>query len=177
MGERHVARSENGEAAVRTGDRYTAVYTEHVKTIFAFIYSRVGTREVAEDITAEVFLKAFPAIDYTQHPASIRSWLYRVARTCVADYWRSALKTRVIPLDEAREVLRDSGPAPEAPELKRRAHEILEGLPDRYRQVLQLRIMQTQSVAATAEAMGLTENHVKVLQHRALKKARELVEC
>ena len=177
MGERSVAppASHTGTASPPV-DRYTAIYTDHVTAIFAFIYSRVGMREVAEDITAEVFLKAYPGLDYTQHPAGIRSWLYRVARNAVADYWRATLKTRVIPLEEARGLLRENGPTPEPRDLVRRAHELLGKLPDTYRQVLQLRFIQSQSVAATAEAMGLTENHVKVLQHRALKKARELGE-
>lgn len=49
--------------------------------------------------------------------------------------------------------------------------EILDALPERYRQVLQLRFLNGLSVRETAQALGITSGNVKVLQHRALARA------
>jgi RNA polymerase sigma-70 factor (ECF subfamily) len=51
---------------------------------------------------------------------------------------------------------------------------LLEQLPENYRAVLTYRLMQGMSVAETARRMGTSEGNVKVLQHRALKRAATL---
>ena len=66
-----------------------ALYRTHVRPLYTFVYSKVGNRETAEDITSEVFTKALTHLDPTREEHSIVAWLYRVARNAVADYWRA----------------------------------------------------------------------------------------
>jgi len=82
---------------------------------------------------------------------------------------------RVIALDEAR-LTRAPAPPPEAAraaETTARATALLEQLPENYRTVLVCRLLEGLSVAETARRMGTSEGNVKVLQHRALKRAAE----
>jgi RNA polymerase sigma-70 factor (ECF subfamily) len=157
-----------------------AIYEENIGGIYAFIYSKVGHREAAQDLAADVFVKAFALVDRTQSRHAIRSWLYHIARTTVADYWRAALRTRVIPLEEMRERLREPEAAPESEQtpspagLAARARALLDRLPPNYRAVLTLRFLHGYSLRDTAAALGITEGNVKVLQYRAIRKAREL---
>jgi len=157
-----------------------AIYEENITAIYAFIYSKVGQRETAQDLTADVFVKALALVDRTQSRMSIRSWLYHIARTTVADYWRATLRTRVIPLDEMRERLRepdamhDGEEEPAPRDMAARARVLLDRLPANYRDVLALRFLRGYSLRDTATALGLTEGNVKVLQHRAIRKARDL---
>ena len=158
---------------------HAAIYEENVEHIYAFIFSRVGRREVAQDVTADVFVKALALVDPAQDAATIRSWLFRVARTTVADYWRATLRSRVIPLDEMRDRLRDasSSPGDEPPSPQQtaaRAWRVLDRLPPNYRDVLILRFVRGYSLREAAETLGTTEGNVKVLQHRAIHKARDL---
>jgi RNA polymerase sigma-70 factor (ECF subfamily) len=155
------------------------IYTDNVDALYAFVYSKVGHREVAQDLTADIFVKALALVDHTQSPAAIRSWLYHVARTTVADYWRSTLRARVIPLEEARDRLREPAASgddtlPDARTTAGRAQRLLQRLPARYREVLVLRFVRGLSLREAASALGTTEGNVKVLQHRAICKARDL---
>jgi RNA polymerase sigma-70 factor (ECF subfamily) len=152
------------------------IYLAHVEAVYAFVYRRVGHRETAEDITSEVFVKTLTHLDPTREEHSIVAWLYRVARNAIADYWRRGRGVAVVALDEARL----SQPEPVVVDEERqqdtvaRATALLEQLPENYRAVLTYRIVQGMSVAETARRMGTSEGNVKVLQHRALKRAATL---
>src|SRR5438067_10668649 len=79
-----------------------ALYRTHVRPLYTFIYSKVGNRETAEDLTSEVFMKALLHLVHTRAEHSIVAWLFRVARNSVADYWRAGRGSRVLALEEAR---------------------------------------------------------------------------
>ncbi len=154
------------------------LYEEHLAAIYRFIFSKVGNREEAEDLTSQVFIKAVRHLDQSRHIESIQSWLFQVARTTVADHWRRFYRIRVHSLDD----LLDAGwegphegradPRSSGPEV--RVQRLLALLPDRYREVLTLRFLENCSIVETAARMGLSEPNVKVLQFRALKKASEV---
>ena len=155
-----------------------ALYRTHVRPLYTFIYSKVGNREAAEDLTSEVFTKALTHLDPTRKEHSIVAWLYRVARNAVADYWRAGRGTHVITFEEAR-MARQAPPGADMVRQEQaaaRAGALLARLPAHYRAVLSHRVLEGLSVAETARCMGTSEANVKVLQHRALKRAAELRE-
>jgi RNA polymerase sigma-70 factor (ECF subfamily) len=159
--------------AVAPPETVAALYHAHVRPLYAFIYSKVGNRAAAEDLTSDVFLKALTHLDPTRPEHSSVAWLYRVARNAVHDYWRQSHVT--FPIEEAR-TLSSAPPSPpvrpwDSAAAAARASAILERLPENYRTVLSLRLLDGLSVAETAERMGLSANYVKVMQHRALKAA------
>ena len=62
----------------------------HYMTVYRYVRFRVATREVAEDVTSEVFLKALRSFErYDPSRASPRTWLLRIARNAVTDHLRS----------------------------------------------------------------------------------------
>lgn len=147
--------------------------------MYRFLYTRVGNREDAEDLTSEVFLKATRQLEAARGEASVAKWLFTVARTVLADHWRryySGGPTLALTDVGEREDLREA-PAPEGSLASQgRAHSILSALPPRYRQVLELRFLRGYSIDETARAMDITPGNVKVLQHRALAKAVQVEE-
>src|SRR5260370_39052291 len=74
--------------ATRDPDHLTWAYQTHVTAIYQYIYSRVGNRPDAEDLTAKVFVKAIRGMRSDVSVPELRSWLYRVAQTTLADHWR-----------------------------------------------------------------------------------------
>jgi RNA polymerase sigma-70 factor, ECF subfamily len=155
---------------------FERVYDEHVVGIYRFVYARVGNRPDAEDLTAQVFVRAVEQLDTTRQPGQIAAWLYRVAQNAIADYWRAFYRLPVVGVDHVAPGWEpaDTGDGRE-PALDDRAsvrvEALLRGLPDRYRRVLELRFLQRLSVAETAHAMGISSGNAKVLQYRALRKA------
>ena len=68
-------------------------YRENLGPIYRFVYNKVRNREEAEDLTAQIFIKAVRHIDHAYNPHSSRTWLFQVARTTIADYWRAYLSS------------------------------------------------------------------------------------
>lgn len=155
------------------------VTSQYCDPVYRFLYSRVGNREDAEDLTSEVFLKATRQLDGSRAEASVGQWLFTVARTVLADHWRRHYRY-------AKTVYPDDVGMDELPERPRSAeskamHEtliqqVLESLPDRDRRVLELRFLHGYSIEATAQELGTTPESVKVTQHRALAGATQMVE-
>jgi RNA polymerase sigma-70 factor (ECF subfamily) len=146
-----------------------------VVPIYRFLYSRLGNQEEAEDLTSEVFLKAVRQLEPQRDEPSVQAWLYQVARTTLADYWRRRSRVPQDPLGYLD--VPDTGGVGTAPRDEAAAglaRWLLDQLPERFRQVLTLRFLNGYSIRETAEAMGITENHAKVLQYRAVQRAAAL---
>jgi RNA polymerase sigma-70 factor (ECF subfamily) len=154
---------------------FERVYDQHVVGIYRFVYARVGNRPDAEDLTAQVFVRAVEQLDTSRQPGQIAAWLYRVAQNAIADYWRAFYRLPIVDAERVAPGWEPVDRGEEAPvtddRAARRVEAVLRGLPDRYRRVLELRFLQRMSLAETALAMGITSGNAKVLQYRALRKA------
>jgi RNA polymerase sigma-70 factor (ECF subfamily) len=155
---------------------WEAAYKDNVGRLYRLMYARVGNRPDAEDLTAEVFRAAMGPLRLVASRGEVRSYLLMTARTVLASHWRDRLGHPVTSIDPERdaEFLGD-GPAPgpvgDAPQ---RVGRILAALPERYRQILELRFLQASSIKEAAKAMNVTVGNAKVLQHRALQMAAKL---
>jgi RNA polymerase sigma-70 factor, ECF subfamily len=157
-----------GADAPHGQDHLTWAYQTHVTAIYQYIYSRVGNRPDAEDLTAQVFMKAINGMRSDVSVPELRSWLYRVAQTTLADHWREYYAEGTSELDE--DVTRPPATR-ENPEAVQRVDSLLATLPESYRRVLELRFLRGYSVRETAQELSLSETNVKVLQFRALNRA------
>ncbi len=162
--------------------RFQAIYSANVDAIFRFIKSKVGQRETAEDLTAQVFMKALRSADWSREDATVRRWLFQVAQTVTMDYFRQQGRQVTVSLD----ALLDEGwggPAAESPVVasepesaitREAALAILDQLPANYRAVLHCRFIEQRTIRETALHLGISEANAKVIQLRAIKKAAEL---
>lgn len=153
-------------------------YQQNLGVIYRYVYSKVGNREEAEDITSQVFMKAVHGIDGGRGAEAMQRWLFQVARTTIADYWRARYRFAASSLEELLDAGWEGPAESEAAhwysQPGERVQRILEALPEHYRQVLTCRFLFSLSVKETALSMGLSEANVKVLQFRALKRAADL---
>ena len=161
---------------------FQTFYRENLGPIYRFVYSKVRNREEAEDLTSQIFMKAVRNLDCQRTPQSTRNWLFQIARTTLADYWRVYYRKSASSLDELLEAGWE-GPAEDETGVggQLETHEdiaeatklILHALPERFREVLTCRFLLGLSIRETAERLDLTEGNVKTLQFRALKRAAE----
>ncbi len=89
-------------------------YQEQAGPVYRFVYSKVGNREDAEDLTSHIFLKAVSSINQERSLQSMHNWLFLVAHTTVADYWRAHYRLPTNSLDTLLETGWE-GPAEEGP--------------------------------------------------------------
>ncbi len=160
---------------------FERVYDQHVVGIYRFVYARVGNHPDAEDLTAQVFVRAVEQLDTGREPGQIAAWLYRVAENAAADYWRAFYRLPVVGADHVapgwEPVAADERPPTDAPDRAAdRVQSLLRRLPPNYRRVLELRFMERRSVAETAHEMGISDGNARVLQYRALRRAALLGE-
>lgn len=176
---------------VLEGERaaFDELYERYINKVYAFAYRRIGSREEAENVTSQVFMKAFTGLAGFRG-GSFGAWLYAIASREIADYWRERYKSEAT----VKELItagpqatssqssggESTGYASQPVDFKEdqsRAFEIidevLERLSESYRRVLELRFLEGLSLADTARVLETTESNVKVMQHRALKKAAE----
>jgi RNA polymerase sigma-70 factor, ECF subfamily len=157
---------------------FQTFYQENLGLIYRYAYSKVGNRQEAEDLTSQIFLKVVRSLDLKRDMRSMRTWLFRVARTTIADYWRVHYRGTAYSLDDLLEAGWE-GPVDEGAALHESStaelvRDILQALPERDREVLTSRFLLNLSIRETAAKMGLTETNTKVLQYRALKRAARL---
>jgi RNA polymerase sigma factor (sigma-70 family) len=151
------------------------IYVDNVVRVYRLLYSKVGNRADAEDLTTEVFLAAYGPLRVDASRGEVRAYLAATARTALARHWRSRLGIEVTHIDadfSAREL--DDEPTPSA--APNRVRGLLAGLPERHRRILELRFLEGHSVRDAARAMGISVGNAKVLQHRALRMAARLGE-
>ena len=147
-----------------------STFRENAARIYRFIYAKVGNREAAEDLTSEVFLKATRWLAQDRSADSIRAWLYTVARSTIADYWRAQSQHPTVPLENPDAALYCGTEGPqEVSRTRERAWQILEALPEREREVLRLRFLHGYTAVEIGQALGLAPGNVRVLQLRALR--------
>lgn len=160
MEEKLMKHNSQTQFAPLVSQTFQSMYQENLGAIYRYVYRKVGNQEEAEDLTSKIFMKAIRSIDYARNAHYIRSWLFQVARTTIADYWRAYYRLPTSSL----EVLLEAGwegPAENEDEPfelsnSRADHvqRILQALSERHREVLTCRFLLGLSVRETAVRMG-----------------------
>jgi RNA polymerase sigma-70 factor (ECF subfamily) len=166
--------------AAKAGDEaaLAELYNLYFPRVYRYILARMGNPYDAEDLTEEVFLRVLDAIERFQwREAPFSAWLFRIAHNAVISQRRKeGARGRSSPLSEALPV--DSQGPEEMVANRLVLNEVMkaaETLPDAQRRVISLRFAAGLTVAETARAMGKGEGNVKVIQHKAIAKLREML--
>jgi RNA polymerase sigma-70 factor, ECF subfamily len=168
--------SEDGEQGqvveLPAASRVADVAIDELEMIYAFIYSRVGNRADAEDLTQQVAMKAIPRLRQGAPPSAVRGYLFATARSVLGGFWSTRLGLSESELhDDLAMSTPQGGHSEESDERVRR---ILEQLSDNYRRVLELRFLHGYSLKEVAAEMRSTVGAVKVMQLRALRAAAKV---
>jgi RNA polymerase sigma-70 factor (ECF subfamily) len=160
-------------------DAFGELYQRHLDAIYRYVYFRVGDADDAEDLTEQVFLKAWEALPgYKQCGNPFTSWLYRIAHNVTVDHHRRWKPVASTPLLEegawqSKEpaVLRQIIEAEEAATLSRAIRRLSED----QQQVIVLRFVEGLSHAEVANMLNKSESACRVIQHRALAALNQLL--
>jgi len=157
---------------------FGSLYDGYQPAIYRFVALKVGSREDAEDITHHVFLKAWQGMaKYEGRGYPFSSWLYRIARNQIVDFYRA--RREHAPIDDYEPfLLSEDGTADlidHQAEIGRVRKTMLD-LPGDYQDVIILRFIEERSLEEAAEALERSVGATKVLQHRALRRLRALLD-
>lgn len=166
----------------RDPEAFGRIYDKYAACIYRFVYLKLPSKEIAQDVTSEAFLRLWQYVLDGSEIRNIRALLYRIARNLVADHYRKAEPQ--LPLSESvtfesdsasyidTGVLSDHGRQRSNIEAKADLALILERisrLKEDYRDVLILRLIDGLGFADIAAVLEKTPGHVRVIYHRALK--------
>ncbi|MEK7159641.1 MAG: RNA polymerase sigma factor [Patescibacteria group bacterium] len=163
----------------KDAESYGKLYDYYVDRIFRFILFKVAGFEIAEDLTSEVFLKTWEYINGTPKKiGNLNALLYKVARNCVIDYYRSKSREAICTdeecfeniCDERNDLVEETADKIDIQSIEKH----LSKLKDAYREVIILKYIEDFSVSEIAELIDKSNGTVRVLLHRAMKALKDI---
>ncbi len=164
----------------RDPDAFGRIYDRYVTSIYRFVFLKVPSKEVAEDVTSETFLRTWQFIQSSAEITHIRALLYRIARNLVADHYRrqepqtlsSVTNEGDFTSTPVQADISDTGSGRRLIEARADLALVLENvsqLKEDYQDVLLLRLVDGLSFGDIATVLEKSEGNVRVIFHRALK--------
>lgn len=154
-------------------EAFGLLYERYVDVVYRYIYVRVGSPHLAEDLTSETFLRALRRMDsFSWQGRDIAAWFITIARNLITDNAKSArFRMEVTTADMLDADQRVDAPDTEVLQRLRdtRLLEAVKGLKPEQAECVVLRFLQGLSLAETAKVLGKTEGAVKQLQLRAVR--------
>jgi RNA polymerase sigma-70 factor (ECF subfamily) len=167
------------QAVKRNRAAFTALYERCVNRIYRHVYYRVSNQADAEDITQEVFIKAWKGIDkYKKGGASFVAWLITIAGNLVIDHYRSRPKNMITTEDcENVPIADNSNPEKQAETNFNNAlvKEVVLKLKGDKQKVILMHFIDGFSYEEIAKALNKNEGTIRVIQYRALGDLRHLL--
>jgi RNA polymerase sigma-70 factor (ECF subfamily) len=156
-----------------------ALYERHVDAIYHFMLYRTSDHQIAEDLTAEVFMNMITSIHrYRDMGVPFSAWLFRIARSRLIDHWRRSKRRQKRQVSLSEEMEEFISAATDNPAERFEHEELvksLEYLTDAEREIILLRFVGGLSNQEIALVVKSNSNAVKSMMYRSLKKLRRIL--
>lgn len=160
------------------GEAFTRLYDMYMERVYRYVSYRVGIVADVEDLTQEVFLRAWNSIRGYQPRKPFLAWLFTIAHNLVIDYYRKKGRQLEVTLDDLP-LSTGGAEDPEMEEMVDRdtVRRMIANLSGDEQQVLMLRFVEGLDHSAVATAIGKSQGAVRVIQLRALRRLRQLLQA
>ncbi|MEO5651825.1 MAG: sigma-70 family RNA polymerase sigma factor [Marmoricola sp.] len=166
-------------ARVGDAEAFGQLYDHYQSSVYRFLYYRVGSVPLAEDLTAETFFRALRSMSsFRWQGKDFGAWLMTIARNLTTDHFKAG-RTRLEQTTEDMTTLDTTTDGPEGAVLASLTNEALlealSNLPAEQRECLVMRFLQGLSIAETADVLGRSAGAVKQLQLRGVRNLAKLL--
>lgn len=166
--------------AKRDPEAFGRVYDRYVTSIYRFVYLKLPSKEAAEDVASETFLRAWQYIQQAEQIENLRALLYKIARNLIADHYRKheGVKEALVtfsPQDTSSSGEGDLSDRHSGRALVEARADValvlqrISRLKGDFQDVLTLRLIDGLSFQDIGTILGKTSGNVRVMFHRALK--------
>ena len=169
--------------AARRGDRdaFNELVRSTYRDIYALAYRLTGNREDAADIVQDAYVRAYRAIRRFRGDSTFSTWMYRIASNCASTHLSRRSRQRTEELSNEASVVdlrpeQDPSLRAEAAVLRHQIDRAIKALPERLRQVVELRDLHDLSHSEIAAELGITTSAAKVRLHRARQRLRAVLQ-
>jgi RNA polymerase sigma-70 factor (ECF subfamily) len=163
------------QLAKRDPEKFSPLYEKYHEQIFRYIYQRIDDKEMAFDVTSQVFFKAIKNLDkYEFRGVPFGSWLYRIAKSELYQTFRDKTAKRAINIETVQlatfmDVFEDE----ENERNNKRLLKAIESLRETDVQLIEMRFFEQRPYREIGEMLSITENNAKVKTFRALDKLKQ----
>jgi RNA polymerase sigma-70 factor, ECF subfamily len=164
--------------AKANSESFGKLYDYYFPKVYAFVAAKIYDRDDAEDIVGDVFIKILENLrSYEWRGLPFGAWIFRIARNTLNDYYGKYGKTRTTNIDEAYDIGEDeekTSPHKQAAkeELAEKVKDVLKDIPERDRQVIQLKFFSELNNREIVHVTGISESNVAVIIYRTLRKIK-----
>ncbi len=162
----------------KDADAFASLYDVYISRVYRFVYFKVSNQQEAEDITADLFLKAWKYLtnDDTKEVGSFSGLIYDMARNATVDWYRKNAQSHICALDDIMH-LSDGSDMAQSTADRFDSHALIKQIKTmkhEYQEVLILKFVEELSMTEIAALLGRSQVSVRVTLHRATKKLKEI---
>ncbi|MCB0395685.1 MAG: sigma-70 family RNA polymerase sigma factor [Flavobacteriales bacterium] len=166
------------QAAQKDPKRFGVLYDRYFKVIFVFVFRRMADADASGDVTANVFMKAMIGLKKfkaTRVPFS--AWLFRIAISEIAQYYRKSKKGQHVVLDEtiAMQMLNEVDENADNEEVRVALLDALSRLDRMDSDIVEMRFFEGLSFKEIGEVLGVKEAAAKIRTYRILEKVKKTI--
>lgn len=161
-------------------EQFGQIYDQYIDKIYRFIYLKVESQEVAEDITSKVFTKGWEAFkgpkDEIKNPGA---FLYQVARNAVVDHYREKGRTKVVSADASPEIADPGENAQDKAILSADINTIrkaINKLEKEHQDILIWHYLEDMPIGDIAKLLSRPAGTIRVMLHRGLKNLKDIIQ-
>jgi len=155
---------------------FSHFYDQYIERIYRFVFFKVNSHEIAEDLTSETFTRTWEVFQ-RQNIKNPSAFLYTTAKNLVIDYYRQKGRMQVISAENASII----DPAQDLEEKMKLDSDIeyirkaLIGLKEDYQNVIIWHYLENLPISEVANLLDRTEENTRVLLHRALQSLKQKI--
>ena len=159
--------------------KFSQLYDQNIEQIYRFVYFKVSSKEIAEDLCSETFAKGWNHFKENHEKIdNPRAFLYQIARNLIVDHYREKNKADLVsvefvPLsDPGIDVKEQSMLNSDLDNVKK----ALQNLKEDYKEIIVMHYLNDLEIPEIAQSLGKKEGAVRVKLHRALKALKKKLE-
>jgi len=154
---------------------FSKIYDRYIDKIYRFIFLKVNSQEIAQDLTSETFLRGWESFKNGNKIENPQAFLYKIARNLVTDHYREKGRAKVVsaeyvPIVDPRQNLEEKSLLNSDIDNVKMA---LASLPEEYQDVIIWHYLDGLAFSEIGQILHKSENAVRVQTHRALEKLRK----
>ncbi|OGZ63426.1 MAG: hypothetical protein A3C58_02315 [Candidatus Staskawiczbacteria bacterium RIFCSPHIGHO2_02_FULL_34_10] len=157
-------------------EKFGSIYDQYIEKIYRFVYLKVNSQEIAEDISSKVFLRGWESYQKNSEIKNIGAFLYQIARNSVIDHYREKGRSTIVSPDFIPELADDRTNLHEKAILSADIELVksaLNNIKKDYQDVIIWHYLEDMPTDQIAEIMNRPVGTVRVMIHRGLSALRE----
>ena len=159
-------------------EQFSEIYDQYIDKIYRFVYLKVNSQEIAEDITSKVFTKGWESYKNKQID-NVGAFLYQIARNTVIDHYREKGRTKVVSADNAGDLTDNKTNILDRAVLASDFETVklaISKIKKDYQDIVIWHYVDGMEISEIAQIMERPQGTVRVMLHRGLKELKNVIE-